>query len=102
MKELPDLKQLTEEAKEALIVELWEEIQKLKKQAEKKPKKTSRNSSLPPARGFKADVKNEEKGSEGQRIGSIGREGGGRQLSEAPDQIIVSVMNYSRKIYGRV
>ena len=88
MKELPDLKQLTEEAKEALIVELWEEIQKLKKQAEKKPKKTSRNSSLPPARGFKADVKNEEKGSEGQRIGSIGREGGGRQLSEAPDQII--------------
>ena len=47
MKELPDLKQLTEEAKEALIVELWEEIQKLKKQAEKKPKKTSRNSSLP-------------------------------------------------------
>jgi len=88
MKELPDLKQLTEEAKEALIVELWEEIQKLKKQAEKKPKKTSRNSSLPPARGFKADVKTEEKGSEGQRIGSIGREGGGRQLSEAPDQII--------------
>lgn len=88
MKELPDLKQLTEEAKEALIVELWEEVQKSKKQAEKKPKKTARNSSLPPARGFKADVKNEEKGSEGQRIGSIGRERGGRQLSEAPDQII--------------
>ena len=88
MKELPDLKQLTEEAKEALIVELWEEIQKLKKQAEKKPKKTSRNSSLPPARGFKADVKNEEKGSEGQRTGSIGREGGGRHLSGSPDQII--------------
>jgi len=88
MRELPDLKQLTEEAKEALIVELWEEIQKLKKQAEKKPKKTSRNSSLPPARGFKAEVKNEEKGSEGQRAGSIGREGGGRQLSESPDQII--------------
>ena len=88
MKELPDLKQLTEEAKEALIVELWEEIQKLKKQAEKKPKKTSRNSSLPPARGFKADVKNEEKMIDRQRTGSIGREGGGRQLSEAPDQII--------------
>ena len=32
MKELPDLKQLIEEAKEALIVELWEEIQKLKKE----------------------------------------------------------------------
>lgn len=88
MRELPNLKQLTEEAKEALIVELWEEIQKLKKQAEKKPKKTSRNSSLPPARGFKAEVKSEEKGSEGQRTGSIGREGGGRQLSKSPDQII--------------
>jgi transposase len=88
MKELPDLKQLTEEAKEALIVELWEEIQKLKKQAEKKPKKTARNSSLPPARGFKSEVKSEEKRREGNRTGSIGREGGGRQLSEDPDQII--------------
>ena len=88
MKELPDLKQLTEEAKEALIVELWEEIQKLQKQLEKKPKKTAKNSSLPPARGFKAEVKSEEKGSSEQRSGSIGREGGGRQLSESPDQII--------------
>jgi transposase len=88
MKELPELKQLTEEAKEALIVELWEEIQKLRIQLEKKAKKTSRNSSLPPAQGFKANVKNEEKGSEEKRSKSIGREGGGRQLSESPDQII--------------
>ena len=88
MKELPDLKQLTEEAKEALIVELWEKIQKLEKQLEKKPKKTSRNSSLPPARGFKADVKNAEKMIDRQRTRSIGREGRGRPLSETPDQII--------------
>ncbi len=88
MKELPDLRQLTEEAKEALIVELWEEIQKLKKQLEKKPKKTSWNSSLPASRGFKAEVKSEEQGRNNQRTGSIGREGGGRQLSETPDQII--------------
>jgi transposase len=73
---------------EALIVELWEKIQKLEKQLEKKLKKTSRNSSLPPARGFKADVKNAEKMIDRQRTGSIGIEGGGRQLSEAPDQII--------------
>jgi transposase len=53
------LKQLTEEGKEALIVELWEEIQKSQKRLEKKPKKTSWNSSLPPAKGFKADVKAE-------------------------------------------
>ncbi|MEA5502450.1 hypothetical protein VB735_04865 [Halotia wernerae UHCC 0503] len=30
MEKLPDLKQLSNEAKEALIVELWQEIQKLK------------------------------------------------------------------------
>jgi hypothetical protein len=29
MEKLPDLKQLSNEAKEALIVELWEKIQKL-------------------------------------------------------------------------
>jgi transposase len=88
MKEVPDLKQLTEEAKDALIVELWEEVQKLRKQLEKKPKKTSKNSSLPPARGFRADVKSEEKELGEQRTGSIGREGGGRQLSQNPAQTI--------------
>jgi uncharacterized coiled-coil protein SlyX len=30
MKKLPDLKQLSDEAKNALIVELWQEIQKLR------------------------------------------------------------------------
>ena len=57
MKELPNLKELTEEVKEALIVELWEKAQKLEKPLEKKPKKTLKNSSLPPARGFKAQTK---------------------------------------------
>ncbi|WP_434683819.1 hypothetical protein [Pseudanabaena minima] len=61
MKELPNLKELTDEAKEALIVKLWEELQKLQKQLEKKPKKTSKNSSLPPAKGFKAEINNPEK-----------------------------------------
>ena len=88
MKELPNLKQLTEEAKDALIVELWEKVQKLEKQLEKKPKKTSRNSSLPPAQGFKAEIKSKEKGDNKQRVSSVGREGGGRPLSETPDQII--------------
>ncbi len=44
--------------------------QKLKKQLEKKPKKTSWNSSLPPARGFKAEVRSEKKESSKQRTGS--------------------------------
>ena len=83
MKELPNLKELTDEAKEALVVKLWEELQKLQKQLEKKPK----NSSLPPAKGFKAEVNNLEE-IESKRAGSIGREGGGRQLSKNPDQTI--------------
>lgn len=85
MTELPDLKQLTDEAKDALIVALWEALQKLQK---KPPKKTSKNSSLPPAKGFKAEVKSEAQAGEQRREGSLGRAGGGRPLSEHPDQII--------------
>jgi hypothetical protein len=88
MKELPDLKQLTDEEKDALILKLWEELQKLQQAQKKKPKKTSKNSSQPPAQGFKAEVKSREKGIEEKRSGSLGREGGGRQLSANPDQII--------------
>jgi transposase len=91
MKELPDLNQLSSEAKDALIVVLWEELQKLQR---KKPKKTSKNSSLPPAKGFKPEAKgkNGEKIT-GKRAGSLGREGGGRPLSENPDQIIRAEVN---------
>jgi transposase len=85
MTELPDLKQLTDEAKDALIVALWEELQKLR---QKKPKKTSKNSSLPPAKGFKTEIKGDDKETQGKREGSLGREGGGRALSENPDQTI--------------
>ena len=88
MKELPNLKQLTDEAKDALIVALWEELQKL--QQKQKPKKTSQNSSLPPAKGFKAQVKDAEKAKDELRAGSVGRAGGGRSLSEDPDQIITA------------
>jgi transposase len=85
MTELPDLKQLTDEAKDALIVSLWEELQKLR---QKKPKKTSKNSSLPPAKGFKAEVKGDEQKTQVKREASVGREGGGRPLIENPDQTL--------------
>ena len=91
MQELPDLKELSDEAKDALIVAMWEELQKLRLAQVKKPKKTAKNSSLPPAKGFKAQV-NSKKPSEGKRAGSIGREGGGRPLSEHPDQIITAAV----------
>ncbi|MEG4590211.1 hypothetical protein QUA54_34215 [Microcoleus sp. MOSTC5] len=57
MEKLPDLKQLSNEAKEVLIVDLWEENQKLtaalaatdQAKPEPSPKKTSKNSSTPPS-----------------------------------------------------
>ena len=85
MKELPDLKQLTDSDKDALIQTLWDKLQKLQ---EKKPKKTSKNSSLPPAQGFKAAVSEPSGSKEIKRSASVGRAGGGRKLSEHPDQII--------------
>lgn len=88
MTELPNLKRLTHEAKDALIQSLWEEIQQLRTAAEKKPKKTSKNSSLPPAQGFKPSAKPKPSKSETQRTRSLGRKGGGRPLAEAPDQFI--------------
>jgi transposase len=87
MKELPDLSQLDEKGKDALIGELWAEIEKLRQKAEKKPNKSAKNSSLPPAKGFKANINREHK-QPGKRAGSIGRAGGGRKLSPQPDQTV--------------
>jgi transposase len=72
MKELPDLKQLSDEAKDALIVALWEELQKLQQAYRKKPQKTTKNSSLPPAKGFKAQVKSKGKEPGEKRTGCSG------------------------------
>lgn len=87
MKELPDLSQLDEKGKDALIEVLWAEIQKLRQKQEQKPKKSAKNSSLPPAKGFKANLKSEAKSAR-TRAGSIGRAGGGRKLSTEPDQTV--------------
>ncbi|MEG3967124.1 hypothetical protein QUA00_05635 [Microcoleus sp. T2B6] len=83
MEKLPDLKQLSNEAKEALIVELWEKIQKLtaalattdQPKLDPSPKKTSKNSSTPPSTGFKPNIKPSKiEGIKRQR--SLGRAGG--------------------------
>jgi len=58
MEKLPGLKQLLNEAKEALIVELWQEIQKLsatlatyEPSPEPSPKKTLQNSEVVNGKG---------------------------------------------------
>ncbi|MCU0566119.1 MAG: IS66 family transposase [Oculatellaceae cyanobacterium Prado106] len=43
---------------------------------------------MPPATGFKSEVQQEEKELQGKREASLGREGGGRPLSENPDQTL--------------
>lgn len=95
MEKLPDLKQLSDEAKEALIVELWQEIQKLKvaldaaSNQNSPPTKTSKNSSTPPSKEFKKNIKPSK--IEGvKRQASVGRALGGRQLHPNPDQVIIA------------
>jgi transposase len=95
MKELPDLKNLSNEEKDALIAGLWEELVKLRElfqeqqQGQKKPKKTSKNSSLPPTQGFKANVEASVQQSK-PRAERVAHGLGGRGLSAEPDQIVVA------------
>ena len=97
MEKLPDLKQLSKEAKEALIVELWQEIQKLtaalattgEAKPNKVPSKTSKNSSTPPSSWFKPNIQPSKiEGIKRQR--SLARAGGGRQLHPELDQTIIA------------
>ncbi|WP_228041982.1 MULTISPECIES: IS66 family transposase [unclassified Tychonema] len=79
-----------------MIVELWQEIQKLsaalatyQPKADRAPTKTSKNSSTPPSKGFKPNIKPSKiQGIKRQR--SVGRVGGGRELHPEPDQTIIA------------
>jgi transposase len=67
MKDLPPLETLSDEEKNALIKLLWEEQQRLRAEVEKlkqkRVKKTSRNSGLPPSKGFKPNQLSQAQGS---------------------------------------
>jgi transposase len=93
MEKLPDLSSLSSEAKDALIVALWEELQRLRQRLEEleRPQKTSENSSVPPSKGFKANKRPSQpkKGGE-RRAASIGRAGGGRKLHPHPDATVIA------------
>jgi transposase len=91
----PDLSKLTEAEKDALILALWAQVQALTARIAalearlKQPPKTPDNSGLPPSKGPKANRPKREKRS-GPRQGSVGRRGGGRPLTEEPDQFVVA------------
>lgn len=92
MKELPPLDDLSHAEKDALIRGLWQELQTLRSEVEKlkqkRVKKTSRNSSLPPSKGFKPNQSSVQATSvNGKETGS--HRNGGRELSQQPDQVVV-------------
>ena len=90
MTELPPLDGLNNEEKDALIRGLWQELQTLRAEVEKlqqkRVKKTSRNSSLPPAQGFKPN----QNRSESATTASVRHRDGGRPLTPHPHQVVVA------------
>jgi transposase len=95
MDRLPDLASLSHAEKDALIHALWAQVQALTARVaelEAKlalPPKTPDNSSLPPSRGKKPN-REDKPGRTGPRQGSLGRQGGGRRLAEAPDETVTA------------
>jgi transposase len=102
MDRLPDLSSLSHDEKDALIHALWAQVQALTGQATTLaarvvelearldlPPKTPDNSSLPPSRGKKPN-REDQPARTGPRQGSLGRQGGGRRLAEAPDETVTA------------
>jgi transposase len=102
MDRLPDLSSLSHDEKDALIHALWAQVQALTAQVTTLaarvmelearlgvPPKTPDNSSLPPSRGKKPN-REDQPGRTGPRQGSLGRQGGGRRLAEAPDETVTA------------
>jgi transposase len=93
MKDLPPLDELSHAEKDALIQGLWEELQRLRAEVEtlkqKRVKKTSRNSSLPPSKGFKPNQSHPSP-AVATAPESFADHQGGRELHPAPDQVVVA------------
>ena len=95
MDQLPKLDRLSEPEKDALIVALWAEVQRLKTQLaalEAKalaPRKDARNSSVPPSQTPKPNRSPDPRPGT-RREASVRRAGGGRPLHPEPDQVIIA------------
>ncbi|MGH8064547.1 MAG: IS66 family transposase [Candidatus Entotheonellia bacterium] len=95
MDKLPDLEQVSEQEKEALIVALWAEVQRLRTRLTaleaklREPRKDARNSSVPPSQTPKANTP--RRPPQGlRREASAGRASGGRPLHPTPDQVLMA------------
>ena len=95
MDTLPALERLSEQEKDALIVALWAEVQRLQTRGAeleaklREPVKDARNSSVPPSQTRKANSPPRPP-KEPRREASVGRAGGGRPLHPNPDQVIIA------------
>jgi transposase len=95
MDKLPALERLSDQEKDALIVALWAEVQRLQTRlAEleaklREPVKDARNSSVPPSHTRKANTRTRPPQGT-RREASVGRAGGGRPLHPDPDQVIIA------------
>ena len=91
----PALERLSEQEKDALIIALWAEVQRLQTRfAEleaklQEPVKDARNSSVPPSHTRKANTPTRPPQGT-RREASVGRAGGGRPLHPDPDQVIIA------------
>jgi len=93
--ELPDLSRLSHNEKDALIHALWAQVQALTARVAAlearlgTPAKTPDNSSVPPSKGQKPNRPDKAKRF-GPRKGSLGRDGGGRELTAEPDDTVIA------------
>ena len=87
MTEIPKLSSMNHEEKDALIIELWEKVKQLEAELssrQKKVTKTSKNSSQPPSKDFKSNIK----ASTSKKRTS--HHSGGRTLTSSPDHLFLS------------
>ncbi len=89
MNDRPNLVSLNIDEKDALIMELWEEVQRLRQEIAGKKvavKKTSENSSIPPS----AEIKENIESNKATKKKREGHKKGGRKLDSEPSQIITA------------
>jgi transposase len=95
MDKLPNLEQLSDREKDALMVALWAEVQPLRTHVTalearlQEPPTDARNSSVPPSHTPQANTPRRPR--QGlRRAASVGRAGGGRPLHPTPDQVLIA------------
>ena len=95
MDKRPELERLSEAEKDALILALWAEVQRLQSRLaaleakSHEPRQDAHHSSVPPSQTPKANLSTGPRPGR-RREASVGRAGGGRPLHPNPDQVMIA------------